>query len=198
MPTEVPARERVFRYVRDRLVRGAPPTVREVQEAMGYGAVESARKQLEALVAEGRLAKDSGRARGYRLPHETPNVTAVSILGRIQAGDLTAAVQDPDGVLAVETRHSPERLFALRVRGDSMTERGIFEGDVVVVLAGVDPEPGQIVVACVDGEATVKTFRRRGREVILEPANPAFRSMSFDAGEVEVLGRVVEVRRSIH
>ena len=63
-------RERVFRFMRDRLLAGAPPTVREVQEAMGFGAVESARKQLEALVTEGRLAKTPGRARGYRLARQ--------------------------------------------------------------------------------------------------------------------------------
>ena len=61
-------REKVFRFMRRRLMEGAPPTVREVQDAMGFAAVESARKQLDALVAEGRLAKTAGRARGYRLP----------------------------------------------------------------------------------------------------------------------------------
>ena len=83
----------MFRYVRDRLLAGAPPTVREVQDAMGFGAVESARKQLDALVAEGRLLKDPGRARSYRLPEsrEGERAVRVPLLGRVQAGALHEA-----------------------------------------------------------------------------------------------------------
>lgn len=197
MTTAVPARERVFRYVRKRLLDGEPPTVREVQSAMGYGAVESARKQLEALVAEGRLVKDAGRARGYRLPRDSSRVVSVPIVGRIQAGDLQAAVEDSDGVIAIETRHPSDSLIALRVVGLSMRDRGILPDDIVIVRRTPSADPGSIVAAMVDGEATVKTLRVRGQRVVLEPANPDFESIERDADEVSLVGRVVAVHRDL-
>ena len=84
-------RERVFRFVRERLANGHPPTVREVQEAFGFRAPASAREQLEALVAEGRLAKEAGRSRGYRLPARHERTSLVPVLGRVQAGALHEA-----------------------------------------------------------------------------------------------------------
>ncbi len=129
-------RERVYRYVRARLLEGEPPTVREVQEAMGFGAVESARKQLDALVAEGRLVKTPGLARGYRLAelrNERGRTTRVPVVGRIQAGDLRAAIEAPEGHVVARTRFRSEDLFALRVQGESMIGLGILDGDVVIV-----------------------------------------------------------------
>lgn len=191
-------REKVYRFVRDRLLAGRPPTVREVQAAMGFGAVESARKQLEALVAEGRLAKDAGRARGYRLPVDDGEpAVRVPLLGEVQAGDLRTAVQDPDGFVVAESRHPPDELFALKVRGDSMVDAGIFAGDVVIVRRQQKVEPGTIVVALVDDEATVKRFKTRRNRVVLEPANEAYEPIVLDPKSVKILGRVLEVRRRL-
>jgi repressor LexA len=190
-------REKVYSFVRDRLLAGAPPTVREVQVAMGFGAVESARKQLEALVAEGRLVKQPGLARGYQLPAAFAGDRAVRVplLGQVQAGDLRAAIQEPDGFVMVESRYAAEDLFALRVRGESMRDAGILDDDVVIVRRQPRAEAGQIVVALVDDEATVKTFRMRRNKVVLEPANEAFAPIVLEPGAVRILGRVVEVRR---
>ena len=106
-------REKVYRYVRERLLAGMPPTVREVQQAMGFRAVESARGHLNALVAQGRLDRQPGRARGYALPRPegapTPLPTLVPLLGHVQAGDLQLALECPSGYVAVEAnRHPPE------------------------------------------------------------------------------------------
>jgi repressor LexA len=192
-------REKVYRFVQDRLLAGAPPTVREVQDAMGFGAVESARKQLEALVAEGRLVKDPGRSRGYRLPaaFDGDRAVRVPLLGQVQAGDLRTAIQEPDGFVFVESRHPADELFALRVRGDSMRDAGILDGDVVVVRRQPRAEAGQVVVALVGDEATVKTLRARRGKVVLEPANPDFEPIVVEPGAVRILGRVVEVRRRL-
>ena len=192
-------REQVFRFVRRRLLQGAPPTVREVQEEFGFRAVESARKHLEALVEEGRLAKTPGRARGYRLgrgpaPRARPAVP-VPLLGEVQAGDLTTAVQSPDGFVAVETRFPAEDLFALEVRGDSMVGAGILAGDLVVVRRQPTARSGEIVVALVEDEATVKTLYLRGRGFELRPANPEFQPISGKLSELQILGVVIEVRR---
>jgi repressor LexA len=190
-------RERVYRLVRERLSRGQPPTIREVQKALGFRAVETAREHLEALVAEGRLSKEPGRSRGYRLPRDTaaaPTVL-VPLLGRVQAGPLNTAVEELEGYLPVESRLSAEELFALRVRGESMTGAGILPGDVVVVSRQSSAEPGEIVVALVGEEATVKRLRiRRGRPE-LHPENPAFEPIVPPPGALWVLGKVIELRR---
>jgi repressor LexA len=192
-------RDKVFRYVRDRLLAGTPPTVREVQDAMGFGAVESARKQLDALVAEGRLLKQPGRARSYRLPESSDGERAVRVplLGRVQAGALHEAIEDADGYVVVESRYPARELFALRVRGDSMIDVGIHEDDVLVVRRQPSAEVGDTVVALVEGEATVKTFRRHRGRVVLAAANPAYEPLVFAPDEVTILGRVVEVRRRL-
>jgi repressor LexA len=194
-------RERIFRFVRKHLLAGRPPTVRDVQRAFGFRAVQTAREHLEALVAEGRLDKEPGKARGYRLPHgrrphEAP-MALVPLLGRVPAGPLDTAVEDPDGFVPVQTRYSPDELFGLRVRGESMTGAGILPGDVVVVRRQPSASSGDIVVARVGDEATVKRLRLRRRRVELHPENPEFDVLIPDPDEVSLLGKVVEVRRRL-
>jgi len=183
--------------------------VREVQGAAGLRAVESARTHLERLVADGRLAKDPGIARGYRLPDGPDGglqPALVPIVGRVQAGGLTAAIEDPDGHVAVTSlprgATTAADLFALRVVGESMRDAGIFDGDVVVVRRGGRPRNGHIVVAMVGDDATVKTLRygkdaRGRRRAELHPENPEFDVLIPARGELEILGRVIEVRRSL-
>ena len=203
-------RERVYRFVRERLLAGFPPTVREVQDAVGLRAVESARTHLERLVADGRLAKDPGIARGYRLPGGSVAPALVPLVGRVQAGGLTAAIEDPDGHVAVtgDTAGAASAdLFALRVAGDSMRDAGLLEGDVVIVRRDARPRDGQIVVALVGDEATVKTLHRTKdrsgkRRIELRPANPDFAPIVLDprdveTGSAEIVGRVIEVRREL-
>ena len=190
-------RNRVFAFVRTRLLAGQPPTVREVQEALGFRAVGTARQHLEALVAQGRLAVDRHKARGYRLPASTgaPPPALVPLLGHVPAGALAEAIEDPDGYLPVDASRPADDLFALRVRGESMTGAGILPGDLVIVRRQPTAASGDIVVAQVGDDATVKTFRPRGRQVELRPENPAFEPLLLDASEVALLGKVVEVRR---
>lgn len=200
------ARAAVLAFVRERLAAGAPPTVREVQQALGFKAVESARQHLESLVADGKLAKEAGRSRGYRLPMggaPLPEIRLVPQLGRVQAGGPREAIEDPDGWLAVEGLQSDEELFALTVRGESMTGAGILPGDVVVVRRQDTARDGEIVVALVRDEATVKRLRLRDGQVVLQPENPAFAPLVFAPAvsgpdtEIRILGRVVEVRRRL-
>ncbi len=191
-------REKVFAFVRDRLLAGQPPTVREVQEALGFRAVRTAQQHLERLVEDGRLIAGGHRARGYRLPGSVPGARTVlaPVLGRVPAGALDEAIEDPDGYLPVDARGATAgELFALRVRGESMTGAGILPGDLVIVRRQPTAANGDVVVARVGDEATVKTFRARGRRVELRPENPAFEPIVRDAGEVVVLGKVIEVRR---
>jgi len=207
-------RERIYRFVRERLLAGRPPTVREVQEAAGLRAVESARTHLDRLVADGRLAKEPGIARGYRLPSGAGGMggdggelqpTLVPMVGRVQAGGLSAAIEDPGGYVAVTSLPrgvQASDLFALQVTGESMRDVGILDGDVVIVRRGGRPRDGHIVVALVGDDATVKTLHygkdsRGRRRAELHPENPDFRAIIPARGELEILGRVVEVRRSL-
>jgi repressor LexA len=199
MPRTPPGetRERVFHYVRERLLEGRPPTIREVQEKFRFSAVETARAHLQALVGEGRLSKREGESRGLELPAREgvrlPRL--VPILGRVQAGALSTAVEDLEGYVPAET--TSDDLFALRVRGESMIGAGIFEGDLVLVRRQEAARSGEIVVALVEDEATVKRLRLSNRRIELHPENPAFPVIVPPRGECRILGKVVEVRRAL-
>jgi len=187
-------RERVLAFVRERLVAGAPPTVREVQAAFGFRSVGTAREHLDALVADGRLAKGEGKHRGVRLPGRFPPRSAlVPLLGVVQAGALTEAIQEATDHVVVETRLAAGELFALRVRGDSMAPE-ILAGDVIVVRRQARAENGEIVVAMVGDEATVKRLRLVRGRAELHATNPAFAPIVPET--LVVLGRVIELRRA--
>jgi len=192
-------RRRVYEFVRGRLLEGAPPTIREVQAAFGFRAVQSAREHLEALVSEGLLVKEAGQSRGYRLAEAAGSahlpVRLVPMLGRVQAGNLTAALEEPEGYLPIRSRRTEKELFALHVRGDSMKGAGIFDGDIVVVRRQPSAESGEIVVALVGDEATVKRLHRRGRRIELRPENPDFEALIPESGNLGLLGKVIEVHR---
>ncbi|HUC43100.1 MAG TPA: transcriptional repressor LexA [Candidatus Sulfotelmatobacter sp.] len=192
-------REKVFRFVRDRLAGGDPPTVREVMDAFGFRSPQTAREHLDALIEEGRLDREPGLSRGLRLPArrgDRPTVL-VPLLGRVPAGPLDAAIEDLEGHLPVQTRMPVGELFGLRVKGDSMKDAGILDGDLVVVRRQPRAEEGQIVVALVGDEATVKHLRFRRGRVELHPANDAYRPIVPEPEAVRVIGRVVEVRRRL-
>lgn len=193
-------RERIYRFVRDRLLSGNPPTIREVQRAFGFKAVESARAHLAVLVKEGRLLQNEGKARGYRLPDspafQQPPVQ-VPLLGRVPAGPLNLAVEEVDSYLPVRAKFRGSELFALRVQGDSMRDAGILDGDVVIVRRQPSADPGDIVVAMVGDEATVKTLYVEGRRVELRPQNPEYAPIVPDPAELTILGTVLEVRRHL-
>jgi repressor LexA len=215
MPCTSPGktRRRVYEFVRQRIAEGSPPTVREVQEAFGFRAVQSARQHLETLVSEGRLIKDAGRARGYRLPAMADGsgvanrpVRLVPRLGRVQAGALQEAIEDPDGWVPVDgsfgtfgTFGADEiELFALTVQGESMSGIGILPDDTVIVRRQDTARDGEIVVALVQDEATVKRLKLGAGRVELHPENPAFMPIVIAPDtEIRILGRVVEVRRKL-
>ncbi|MCP4199953.1 MAG: repressor LexA [Proteobacteria bacterium] len=189
-------RGQIFSFVRERLLRGQPPTVREVQRAFGFRSVQTAREHLEGLVSEGKLGKEPGKARGYRLASELGSPPAlVPLLGHVQAGALTEAVEDPDGYVAVQGHVASDELFALKVRGDSMMDAGILSGDMVIVRRQPSANSGEIVVAFVDGEATVKRLRTKKGRIELHPENARFDPIIPDGDKLIILGRVIEVRR---
>ncbi len=195
-------RNRVYAFVRERLLAGAPPSVREIRDALDLRAVQTVQAHLRTLVDEGRLSHVEGQARGYRLADELgPGaLQLIPLLGQVQAGALTTALEEPLGWVPVHARYGEQgggQVFALRVRGLSMRDAGILAGDVVIVRRQADAESGDVVVALVGDEATVKTLQRcrtSGR-IELHPANPDYDVMVPDQQELALLGKVVEVRR---
>jgi repressor LexA len=192
-------RESVYRFVRERLLAGAPPSLREIQAEFGFRAIETAREHLQELVHEGRLLKEPGRARSYRLPETAAAnrrpLQLVPLLGRVQAGVLTTAVQQLEAWVPVHTRYRSEELFALRVRGESMIGAGIMPDDIVIVRRQSAANSGDIVVALVDDEATVKRLRMARDRIELHPENPAFDVIVWPPEDIVLLGKVIEVRR---
>ena len=191
-------RKKVYDFVKARLIEGLPPTVREVQKAFGFRAVQTAREHLEGLVEQGLLKKEAGRSRGYRLPDAIAPATStrlVPLLGRVQAGELTTAFEEPEGYLPIQSKLPEKELFALRVRGESMKGAAILEDDIVFVRKQASAKNGDIIVALVGDEATVKRLRFRGKQVELHPENARFKVIKPQQNEVRILGKVVEVRR---
>ena len=189
-------RRKVFAFVRSQILSGSPPTVREVKEAFGFRAVQTAREHLEALVMEGLLVKEPRKARGYRLSGRTSSRGfLIPLLGRVQAGSLQTAVEDLEGYISVQSRFPQEQLFGLRVRGESMRDAGILPGDIVVVRQQPTADTGDIVVALVDEEATIKTLHLDRGKIELHPQNPAFAPILPDPSLLTILGKVIEVRR---
>ena len=190
-------RTEIYHFVHNRIASGNPPTVREVQQAFSFRSVQSAREHLEELVREGLLEKTPGKARGYRLPgRENQPAALVPLLGRVQAGALTTATEDLEGYVAVRSRFRSKDLFALRVRGESMRDAAILDGDIVIVRRSATADHGDIVVALLEDEATVKRLYRRAGRIELHPENPAFAPIiPEDTAQFSLLGRVIEVRR---
>ena len=191
-------RERIYRFMREQLMGGLSPTVREVQRRFGFKAVQTAREHLERLVEEGRLDKLSGagRARGYCLPGRSVPLTMVPVLGRVPAGPVDLAVEDLEGHVPVDG-HEGDELFGLRIRGESMRDLGILDGDLAIVRKQSTARSGEVVVALIGEEATVKTLFRKGRRVELHPANPAYKPIVPDSHEFSLLGKVIEIRRNL-
>jgi repressor LexA len=202
---------RVLEVIRDSIERrGYPPSVREIGEAVGLSSASSVAHQLSVLQKKGWLRRDPNRPRALdvRLPGETqqaqavgeepagPAPTYVPVVGRIAAGGPVLAEQAVEDVFPLPRELVGEgTLFMLKVVGDSMIEAAICDGDWVVVRQQPTAENGEIVAAMIDGEATVKTYKRRDGHIWLMPHNPAYEPIPGD--DATVLGRVVSVLRRI-
>ena len=189
---------------------GYPPTMREIGDAVGLTSSSSVAHQLQALERKGFLRRDPKRPRAMEvvmpgaddapeppsIPDISPNSVSVPLVGRIAAGvPITAEEQIEDVFTLPQRLVGDGDLFLLQVVGDSMIDAAICDGDWVVVRSQSTAEKGEIVAAMIDGEATVKTLRRTGREVWLLPQNAAY--APIDGTDAQILGRVVSVLRSL-
>lgn len=155
---------------------GLPPTLAEIARAFGFNQTRAAHKHLLALEAKGRLQLIPGKARGIRLPRERRReALQLPILGRVAAGaPIGADAEHGEPMLLDRAMFFPQPDYLLRVRGDSMVDDGIHDGDLIAVHRSAVAQNGQIVVARLDGEITVKRFQRDHARITLLPRNPDY------------------------
>lgn len=184
--------QKVLTFLQECAQNGVPPTVREICAAAGIKSTSTVHAYLKLLESEGYIDRESGRSRVIRLPGE--NVARVPLLGRVTAGQPILAFEDVEEYVPYSgTGYHPGDLFALRVVGDSMINAGIYNHDVVIVRRTPEAADGEIVVALIGDEATVKRLYREEGRFRLQPENDAYAPILVD--EVTVLGKVISLLR---
>ena len=206
MPERLTGRQQqIYDFITSAIeTHGAPPTIREIGKYFGIASTNGVRSILNALGKKGYIRRRPMLSRGIELTEFVPRLSAatgiahIPIIGRVAAGRPILAVENVDGTLAIDESFVPTRqVFALQVRGDSMRDAGIVEGDYVLARRQHTAESGDIIVAIIDEEATVKRYRREGDYVELWPENPDYQPIRLrrDAENVQIAGRVIALLR---
>jgi repressor LexA len=187
--------------------RGYPPSVREIGDAVGLSSPSTVHAHLAALQDKGYLRRDPSKPRAIGISLEPSTGSAaerrpvrhIPLIGDVAAGTGVLANEQVEELMPVpEDLTGDGELFMLRVRGESMIDAGIFNGDFVVVRVQPDADNGDIVVAGIPGEeATVKTFLRKRNKIVLRPANETMEDLVFEPSEVRIYGKVVTLLRRI-
>lgn len=193
--------DKIFQFICDQIEKfGYPPTVREVGGAFGISE-KGAHDHLNAIEKKGYIRRAAGKPRAIEVMDFVrkpgpQGVVEVPIVGRVAAGEPLLASENIEGTLPLPSKMAKDEIcFALRVKGASMVNAGIFEGDFVVVKEQNYADPGDIVVALLDDEATVKRFFPEGDQIRLQPENDTMPPIIVD--NVEVLGKVIGLFRQM-
>ena len=190
MPRTTDKQEKILEFLNSYIEEnGYPPSVREICAAVGLKSTATVSYHLNELKRQGRIQGDSSKKRAISLP-ETQRVGRIPLVGVVTAGLPILAVENQEGTIPWDGDQS---CFALRVRGDSMIGAGILNGDKVVVRPQPDADNGEIVVALLGDEATVKRLRRDKDGIWLLPENPNYDPI--DGREAQILGKVKAVIR---
>ena len=186
--------QQVFDYIRDTIAdRGMAPSVREIGQAVGLKSTSSVQYNLNALEDAGYIKRDSNLKRTIRIKGTAENITHVPVIGTVTAGMPILAAEQIEDYIAVSGVYA-NQLFALHVRGDSMINAGILDGDIIVVEQSPVAQNGEIVVALIDDEATVKRFFRENGHFRLQPENDKYEPIIVE--ECAILGKVKTLIRS--
>lgn len=192
----------IFQYLQHFLEEhGFPPTIREIARHFRLAGPKGAKKHLDTLVRKGIIQRFPGQPRAIRIKTPPPRQgRLLPILGGVRAGLPLLSEENMEGQLLLDPVIAPrESAFILRVKGDSMIDAHIAEGDYVVVQKEQTVENGEMAVVLVDGEATLKYFSKRKKEIVLSPAHPKMKPILVREDQsVQVLGRVVAVLRMVH
>ena len=196
--------EVIEQYQRD---RGFPPSVREIGEAVGLTSPSTVHAHLATLQKLGFLRRDPTKPRAIEVRYDAASGTHaerrparhIPLVGDVAAGTDVLAQENVEELLPLPADFTGDGpVFMVRVRGDSMIDAGILDGDFVVARVQATANKGEIVVVGIPGEeATVKTYTRKGGKVSLLPANARLKPMEFDQGDVTVYGKVVTVLRRL-
>jgi len=203
-PTLTRRQQEIYDYLCDHLDDFPhPPTLDELCDALGLSSRGSLHKQIQALIDARLVEPMNNLRRGIRLPEETPHDPAANdglpLYGYIAAGQPIEAIRNPDIIDVPAQLRTANSCYVLEVRGDSMIDEGILDGDWVVIEHREQARNGEIVVALVDGEeATLKRLEQKPGEVILHPANSSLKPMHYGVEQVQVQGVLVGQMRRYH
>jgi repressor LexA len=209
MPKPMTKRQQaIFDYIQRTIrARGAPPTIREIMEGFGISSTNGVRTTLAALERKGHIRRHARLSRGIELAdaqvedEPTAGARSVAMVGRVAAGYPILATENIEAMLQVDPSLLPGsgRVFALRVQGESMRDAGILDGDIVLARQQEQAEHGDIVVALLGDEATVKYYHPGPEGVRLVPANDAFRPIVVapETDGFHLAGKVVGLMRRL-
>lgn len=199
-----PTQQRILDFIVETICdHDRSPTIREIGDAFGIASTNGVRYHLDALEERGYIRRHKGISRGIEwLEHHAPaaraDVSRIPLVGSVAAGAPVLAIENVEDEIAVDEMFvRGDGCFALRVTGDSMKDAGILDGDVVAVNPQPTAKTGDIVVALIDDEATVKVYARRKGQVVLEARNPEYDDIVLRKGDAEtrILGTVVGLMR---
>lgn len=204
--------DEVYQFIRERTqANRLPPTVREIGEQFNISSTNGVRSILAALIKKGYIKRSPRLSRGIEVLEESPddslpeehssNSVEIPILGRVAAGQPIMAIQNLEGTVTVDRDFLARQpnVFALRVKGDSMVGAGILDGDLVFARQQSHAERGQIVVALVNDEATVKYYQPQAEHVELHSANPKYQPILVRNGQnFSISGKVIGVMRKLN
>ncbi|MCK9265550.1 transcriptional repressor LexA [bacterium] len=190
--------QKILDYIKKQIQEnGYPPTIREIGEKFSLSSTGSVRDHLKVLSDKKYIERLPGISRGIRLQDKPlqSSSTSIPVVGRITAGKPELAIEDIEGTICIDKKLVDKgTTFALKVKGDSMIDAGIQEGDYVIVKPQNVCEQGEIIIALIEGEATVKRFKRKGNNLFLQPANPSYEPIKIDE-RVKIIGKVVGLIR---
>ena len=188
--------KQVFKFIYKKIKSSQlPPTIREIASHFGFSSTGTVRDYLRALVNKGYIKVSANKSRAIELIRE--NLFSFPILGRVRAGLPSLTVEEIEGYLNLDSLvFSDNNTFALRVKGDSMIEAGILPEDLVLVRKQSIAQMGDLVVALIGEEATVKQLQKRGQQFFLEPANSQYQPIPVNEN-VSILGKVISVIRRL-
>nr|MBN2278017.1 transcriptional repressor LexA [candidate division Zixibacteria bacterium] len=179
--------------------RGKSPTIREIGEKFGISSTNGVRTHLQALMKKGYIRRQELISRGIELVRDLSGaIRRVPLVGSVPAGNPIDAIENIDGEIAVDASFLPSgETFTLRVTGDSMIKAGIFDGDLVLVKKQKTADPGDIVVAIIGEEATVKRYYPENGRIRLQPENDSYEPIRVDKNspEFSLAGKVVGLMR---
>ncbi len=194
-----PQQRKVLEFIEEYIdISGYPPAIADIADFLGVSSTFGVRKHIDALIRKGFIARGgAGLSRALR-PTRKAEESSVPIVGQVTAGHPILAVENIEGWLGFRTANMSKKMFGLRVKGESMKDKGILNGDLVIVQQQNEASDGDIVVALLDDSATVKTFRKKGKTYELEPANDLFSPIPILPDTAfQILGKVTSVIRMI-